>query len=173
MFASAVARRGGAAALAAARRGVASTPQPITVAHGDGIGPEIMESTLAILQAAGANVKPEVIDIGEKLYLSGHTSGIAPSSWESLRRTKIFLKAPITTPLGGGYKSACVARAECGGSGSARARGRLALILARAARSCRAPARALFFCSPARARCARRGPLRRPRRPSPPPRAQA
>jgi isocitrate dehydrogenase len=108
MFASAVARRGGAAALAAARRGVASTPQPITVAHGDGIGPEIMESTLAILQAAGANIKPEVIDIGEKLYLSGHTSGIAPSSWESLRRTKIFLKAPITTPLGGGYKSACV-----------------------------------------------------------------
>ena len=133
MFASAVARRGGAAALAAARRGVASTPQPITVAHGDGIGPEIMESTLAILQASGANVKPEVIDIGEKLYLSGHTSGIAPSSWESLRRTKIFLKAPITTPLGGGYKSASrgrrFAREEGARAGAARC---LVLLRARA-----------------------------------------
>ena len=78
---------------------------PITVAHGDGIGPEIMDSTLAVLKAAGANLAIETIDIGEKLYLNGHSSGIAPESWESLRRTKIFLKAPITTPIGGGYKS--------------------------------------------------------------------
>ena len=56
-------------------------------------------------QAAGANLAIETIDIGEKLYLNGHTSGIAPESWDSLRRTKIFLKAPITTPIGGGYKS--------------------------------------------------------------------
>lgn len=43
--------------------------------------------------------------MGEKLYRSGNTSGISDESWESLRRTKIFLKAPITTPSGGGYKS--------------------------------------------------------------------
>ncbi len=78
---------------------------PITVANGDGIGPEIMAATLRILEASGAPLEMETIDIGEKVYLAGNTSGIEPSSWESLRRTKVFLKAPITTPQGGGYKS--------------------------------------------------------------------
>src|ERR671926_218808 len=78
---------------------------PITVAHGDGIGPEIMTATLRILEAAEAPLAIETIDIGEKVYLAGNSSGIEPSAWESLRRTKVFLKAPITTPQGGGYKS--------------------------------------------------------------------
>ncbi len=78
---------------------------PITVAHGDGIGPEIMAATLHIIQAAGARIDIETIEIGEKVYLSGNTAGIAPEAYESLRRTKVFLKAPITTPQGGGYKS--------------------------------------------------------------------
>jgi isocitrate dehydrogenase len=78
---------------------------PITVAHGDGIGPEIMAATLHILQGAGASLEIETIDIGEKVYLAGNSSGIEPSAWDSLRRTKVFLKAPITTPQGGGYKS--------------------------------------------------------------------
>jgi isocitrate dehydrogenase len=78
---------------------------PITVAYGDGIGPEIMNATLEVLKAAGARLDLEVIDIGEKVYLAGNPAGIAPSAWESLRRTKVFLKAPITTPQGGGYKS--------------------------------------------------------------------
>ena len=78
---------------------------PITVARGDGIGPEIMDATLRVLQAAGARIAPEFIEIGEQQYLAGHSSGIAPDAWESLRRTKVFLKAPITTPQGGGFKS--------------------------------------------------------------------
>lgn len=78
---------------------------PITVAYGDGIGPEIMDATLHIIQAAGARIEVEAIEVGEKVYLRGISSGIEPSSWESLRRTKVFLKAPITTPQGGGYKS--------------------------------------------------------------------
>src|SRR6201997_1626550 len=81
------------------------TKTPITVAHGDGIGPEIMDATLHILAEAGAPLEIETIEIGEKVYLRGNTSGIEPSSWDSLRRTKVFLKAPITTPQGGGYKS--------------------------------------------------------------------
>jgi len=81
------------------------TKTPITVAYGDGIGPEIMAATLQILQEAGAALEIETIEIGEKVYLRGNTSGIEPSSWESLLRTKVFLKAPITTPPGGGYKS--------------------------------------------------------------------
>lgn len=77
----------------------------ITVAKGDGIGPEIMDSTLKIILAAGAEIEIEEIQVGEKVYLSGNTSGIAPESWDVIRRNKVFLKAPITTPQGGGYKS--------------------------------------------------------------------
>ncbi len=78
---------------------------PITVARGDGIGPEIMDATLRIIQEAGAQIEIEEIEVGEKVYLRGINAGIEPGAWESLRRTKVFLKAPITTPQGGGYKS--------------------------------------------------------------------
>lgn len=77
----------------------------ITVAKGDGIGPEIMDATLRIIEAAGAELDYDFIDIGEKVYLSGNTAGITNESWDTLRRNKVFLKAPITTPQGGGYKS--------------------------------------------------------------------
>jgi isocitrate dehydrogenase len=77
----------------------------ITVAKGDGIGPEIMDATLKILFAAGAKIEIDEIEVGEKVYLSGNTAGIAKESWDVIRRNKIFLKAPITTPQGGGYKS--------------------------------------------------------------------
>lgn len=77
----------------------------ITIAKGDGIGPEIMNATLSILKAAKAELEYDEIEIGEKVYLSGNTSGISTESWDSIRRNNIFLKAPITTPQGGGYKS--------------------------------------------------------------------
>ncbi|MBS1792890.1 MAG: NADP-dependent isocitrate dehydrogenase [Acidobacteria bacterium] len=77
----------------------------ITVAYGDGIGPEIMAATLEILEKGGARLDIETIEIGERVYLSGNTAGISAEAWESLRRTRVFLKAPITTPQGGGYKS--------------------------------------------------------------------
>ncbi len=79
--------------------------QKVTIAKGDGIGPEIMDATLKILQAANARIEFEEIEIGEKVYLSGNTSGIGKEAWDSIRRNKVFLKAPITTPQGGGYKS--------------------------------------------------------------------
>src|ERR1700733_3990113 len=82
-----------------------SNASPITVALGDGIGPEIMNACLHIIREAGARIETEVIEIGEKVYLSGNSAGIEPSAWESLRRTKGFYKAPITTPQGGGFKS--------------------------------------------------------------------
>lgn len=77
----------------------------ITVAKGDGIGPEIMDATLSIIKAAGAQIEVDEIEVGEKVYLAGNTSGIAKESWDIIRRNKVFLKAPITTPQGGGYKS--------------------------------------------------------------------
>lgn len=77
----------------------------ITVAKGDGIGPEIMDATLEIIKAAGAKIEIDEIEVGEKVYLAGNSSGISSESWDTIRRNKIFLKAPITTPQGGGYKS--------------------------------------------------------------------
>ncbi|RMG70388.1 MAG: NADP-dependent isocitrate dehydrogenase [Bacteroidetes bacterium] len=77
----------------------------IAVAPGDGIGPEIMAATLRILEAAGAPVDPTPIEIGAKVYARGETSGIPQNAWDTLRETKVLLKAPITTPQGGGYKS--------------------------------------------------------------------
>jgi isocitrate dehydrogenase len=79
--------------------------QRVTIAKGDGIGPEIMDATLKIIQAAGAELELDEIKIGEKVYLAGNTSGIEAGGWNTIIQNKIFLKAPITTPQGGGYKS--------------------------------------------------------------------
>lgn len=78
---------------------------PIVVAKGDGIGPEIMDATLNVLLAAGAQLKIHEVEIGEKVYLKGFKAGIEPSTWDIIRQTGVFLKAPITTPQGGGFKS--------------------------------------------------------------------
>ncbi len=77
----------------------------ITVAYGDGIGPEIMRAVLAILNAAGADLEYDVIEIGEAVYRRGVTSGIPAEAWDTLRANRVFLKAPITTPQGHGFKS--------------------------------------------------------------------
>ena len=78
---------------------------PITVAAGDGIGPEILAATLSILAAAGAPIDAEFVEVGENIYRQGITSGIPKETWDSIERTRVMLKAPITTPQGGGYKS--------------------------------------------------------------------
>ncbi len=83
----------------------AMTAVKVAVAKGDGIGPEIMKATLRILEAAGANIEPEYIELGEQVYLSGNTSGIDESGWEAIRDNKVIFKAPVTTPQGKGYKS--------------------------------------------------------------------
>ncbi len=77
----------------------------ITVARGDGIGPEIADAVLRVLDAAECGLAYDFIDVGEKIFLAGNTSGIAPESWATLRRNPVFLKGPITTPQGSGYKS--------------------------------------------------------------------
>ena len=84
---------------------MANTKIPIAVAYGDGIGPEIMEAVLFVLNEEGVNLDIHRIEIGEKVYLKGHPTGIETSSWDTIRKTKAFLKAPITTPQGGGFKS--------------------------------------------------------------------
>lgn len=77
----------------------------IAVSMGDGIGPEIMASTLEILKTAGAKLQYVPVEIGERAYLSGINSGIPTEAWNAIRKHRVLLKGPITTPQGGGYKS--------------------------------------------------------------------
>ncbi len=77
----------------------------ISVAKGDGIGPEIMAATLEVLQAAGAALEYEYVELGEQVFKRGIMNGIDPAAWESIRTNRLLLKSPITTPQGGGYKS--------------------------------------------------------------------
>jgi len=79
--------------------------QRIVVAPGDGIGPEITEAVLRIMNAAGAPLEYDFIDVGEAAYRRGVTSGVPPEAWDLIRASKVLLKAPITTPQGKGYKS--------------------------------------------------------------------
>ena len=82
-----------------------SVKTAITVSCGDGIGPEIMEAALRVLKAAGAVLDIEEIEVGERVYKSGVSTGISEQAWDSIRKNKVFFKGPITTPQGGGYKS--------------------------------------------------------------------
>jgi isocitrate dehydrogenase len=82
-----------------------SRKSPIAIARGDGIGPEIMDATLDILHHAKAQLDIHEVEIGEKVYLKGCVTGIEEATWKTLTTTKAFLKAPITTPQGGGFKS--------------------------------------------------------------------
>ncbi|MGB0680691.1 MAG: NADP-dependent isocitrate dehydrogenase, partial [Polyangiales bacterium] len=81
------------------------TKTSICVAHGDGIGPEIMAASLRVLQAAGAELTLETVEIGQAAFAAGHSCGIAESAWPALARTGVLYKAPMTTPQGGGHRS--------------------------------------------------------------------
>lgn len=81
-------------------------PNPrIAVAYGDGIGPEITDAVMRVLQANDTPLEYDIVEIGERAYKKGHSSGIPEEAWEIIRRNRVMLKAPITTPQGGGYKS--------------------------------------------------------------------
>lgn len=78
---------------------------PITVSYGDGIGPEIMQVVLDILRHAEAKIHIDTVQMGEALYKKGYSSGISDEAWAIIKKNRVLLKAPITTPQGGGYKS--------------------------------------------------------------------
>ncbi|MBD3275848.1 MAG: NADP-dependent isocitrate dehydrogenase [Candidatus Marinimicrobia bacterium] len=82
-----------------------SDTKKITIARGDGIGPEIMDATLKILDVARVPIDYDEIEIGKPVYEKGIKSGIPADAWDIIRKNKVLLKAPITTPQGGGYKS--------------------------------------------------------------------
>jgi len=77
----------------------------VTVAHGDGIGPEIMRASLDVIRAAGAKLDVEEVQLGQPVFERGIAAGIDPKAWESLRRTGVLFKAPAMPPQGAGFKS--------------------------------------------------------------------
>ena len=77
----------------------------VAVAHGDGIGPEIMAATLRVLAAADPALTFHEVPLGLKAYESGHAAGIAPEAMAAIEEHGVLLKAPLATPQGGGYKS--------------------------------------------------------------------
>lgn len=70
----------------------------ITVAFGDGVGPEIMEAALHIMREAGVELEIETIEIGSRIYNMEGASGLLPSAWNSLLRTKVLFKGPVIMP---------------------------------------------------------------------------
>ncbi len=77
----------------------------ITLIKGDGIGPEITDAVVKILDASGAGLIYDEAVVGEQIYHKNVSSGIDDDAWKVIRRNDVMLKAPITTPMGGGYKS--------------------------------------------------------------------
>jgi len=79
-------------------------PHTITVIRGDGIGPEIMDATLHVLDAMGLGLVYEEADAG-MAALDKHGELLPEATMESIRRNKVALKSPLTTPVGGGFSS--------------------------------------------------------------------
>jgi isocitrate dehydrogenase len=85
-----------------------ATKRKITVLPGDGIGPEVVESALAIIKATGAAVEFEKCEAGARAFQKGIVTGIPKETVESIERTRVVLKGPLETPIGHGNRSANV-----------------------------------------------------------------
>lgn len=80
----------------------------VTLIPGDGIGPEISEAALRVIEATGVNINWEVVEAGEKVMAECGTP-LPDSVLESIKKNKVALKGPITTPIGTGFRSVNVA----------------------------------------------------------------
>ena len=84
------------------------TNQTITVIRGDGIGPEIMDAALHVLEVLGAGLSYEEADAG-LVALEKHGELLPQATLDSISRNKVALKSPLTTPVGEGFSSINVA----------------------------------------------------------------
>src|SRR3954471_5684090 len=80
----------------------------ITVLPGDGIGPEVVESALAIIQATNIPLEFEKCEAGARVFQKGIATGIPKETIDSIGRNKVVLKGPLETPIGYGNRSANV-----------------------------------------------------------------
>ena len=84
-----------------------TTKIPATLIPGDGIGPEVTEATLAVLDALGAPFEWDVRQAG-LAGIEQDGDSLPTATLDSIRRTGLALKGPLTTPVGGGFRSANV-----------------------------------------------------------------
>src|ERR687886_624193 len=80
----------------------------VTLIRGDGTGPELVEATRRVLEATGVQFNWDIVDAGVDVMATAGTP-LPPNVLESIRRTKVALKGPITTPIGTGFRSVNVA----------------------------------------------------------------
>jgi len=85
-----------------------SSPHPVTVIPGDGVGPEIVRSAVRIIAAEGVRIDWEEADAGAEVFRRGDTSGVPAATRDSIERNRVVLKGPLETPVGFGEKSANV-----------------------------------------------------------------
>jgi isocitrate/isopropylmalate dehydrogenase len=89
------------------RRKTMAAKIPVTLIPGDGIGPEVTEATLAILEAVGAPFEWEEHKAG-MAGLAAAGDPLPKATVESIRKTRLALKGPLATPVGGGFRSSNV-----------------------------------------------------------------
>ena len=83
---------------------MAAMSHTVTLIPGDGIGPELAEATRRVLDASGVAFEWEVQDAGEAV-MAEYGTPLPEHVLESIRRNKVALKGPITTPVGSGFRS--------------------------------------------------------------------
>ncbi|MBB4634381.1 isocitrate/isopropylmalate dehydrogenase family protein [Longimicrobium terrae] len=83
-------------------------PHTVTLIPGDGIGPEITEAVVRVIEATGADIQWDRRDAGVSA-IERHNTPIPPETLESIRATRVALKGPLTTPVGVGFRSINVA----------------------------------------------------------------
>src|ERR1700733_4291204 len=80
----------------------------ITLIKGDGIGPEVIEATIKVVDATGVKIDWEVCEAGAEVFKKGLSTGVPQKTIDSIVRNKVALKGPLETPIGFGEKSANV-----------------------------------------------------------------
>jgi len=80
----------------------------VTLIPGDGIGPEVTRAARLVAEATGVSIDWEVVDAGEAAIKATGTP-LPPTVLDSVRKNRLALKGPITTPIGGGFRSVNVA----------------------------------------------------------------
>jgi isocitrate dehydrogenase (NAD+) len=80
----------------------------ITLIPGDGTGPEIVEASRRCIEATGVKIKWETVDAGIDV-MEKYGTPLPPAVLDSIRKNKVALKGPITTPIGTGFRSVNVA----------------------------------------------------------------
>src|ERR1700735_920791 len=85
-----------------------SQPYRVPLIPGDGIGPEVVKASVRILEATGVKFEWESYAAGAEAFEKYHEY-IPKELTESIERTRVGLKGPVTTPIGGGFSSINVA----------------------------------------------------------------